>query len=298
MRKKKKLQIENCKLKIANCRMGHRGRFGQRLPSAEILRPAYPADSRGWLAFPIFNFQFSIFNLQFFFLLLLGTLAFAADPPPSTDDQLRDSLNSKAGDDYDRELLGEPTKPDGKSRVDEEMQKKLQKELGPAAQKEGKAKADPLLQIAKEMREVPPRLDNRDSGAETQFLQRQIASDLAKLIEQAKKSGCPGGKCSTVRKTTGSGDKKSAQNPGQPSENSRTPAQESEAKLRKPEAIRAAAAKEVVERMLEPFRTTLPSHDRERMLESPGECFLPEYELEIEDYFRRLSEDYPNARRP
>ena len=38
---------------------------------------------------------------------MAGTLAFAADPPPSTDDQLRDSLNSKASDDYDRELLGD-----------------------------------------------------------------------------------------------------------------------------------------------------------------------------------------------
>ncbi len=103
-------------------------------------------------------------------------LAFAG-PPPSTDDQLRDSLNSKAGDDYDRELLGDPAKPDGKGRVDEEMQKKLQKELGPAAQKEGKPK-DPLLQVAEEMREVQKRLDQRDSGEVTQYLQRQIVSDL------------------------------------------------------------------------------------------------------------------------
>ena len=39
------------------------------------------------------------------------------------------------------------------------------------------------------MREVQPRLGQRDSGEETQSLQRQIVSDLAKLIEQAKKSG-------------------------------------------------------------------------------------------------------------
>ena len=33
------------------------------------------------------------------------------------------------------------------------------------------------------------------------------------------------------------------------------------------------------------------------MLELPGEHFLPEYELEIEDYFRRLSEDQPDSGR-
>ena len=34
------------------------------------------------------------------------------------------------------------------------------------------------------------------------------------------------------------------------------------------------------------------------MLELPGEYFLPGYELEIEDYFRRLSEDQPGKGRP
>ncbi len=36
-----------------------------------------------------------------------------------------------------------------------------------------------------------------------------------------------------------------------------------------------------------------PNH--EQMLELPSEYFLPEYKLEIEDYFRRLSEDQPPA---
>ena len=120
-----------------------------------------------------FRFQISscrsqISNPQLHLLLLLlnpyrRLFGLCRDPPPSTDDQLRDSLNSKAGDDYDRELLGDPAKPDGKSRVDERMQKKLQKELGPAAQREDKPKS-PLLQVAEAMRGVQPRLGQRDSG--------------------------------------------------------------------------------------------------------------------------------------
>jgi hypothetical protein len=243
--------------------------------------------------------QLSIFNV-FFVSLLAGSLAFAAEgpkaPPPSTDDQLRDSLGSKAGDDYDRELLGDPGKPAGKGRGDDELRKKLQEELGPAAQQEGKAK-DPLRQVAEEMGEVPPRLNQRDSGAVTQHLQRQIVSDLERLIEQAKQSGT--GKNFKGRKPMGSGDNKPARNPGPAAENSPASAQESNPNLhRKPEEIRAEAAKKAYQQMIDLFKPELQQRDREHVLEEPSEYFLPEYELEIEDYFRRLSEDQPDMGRP
>ncbi len=247
------------------------------------------------LCLSILNLQFAICNLQFL-LLFLGSFAFAADPPPSTDDQLRDSLNSKAGDDYDRELLGDPAKPDGKSRVDDPMQKKLQQELGPAAQKEGKE--DPLLKVARDMRDVQQRIGQRDSGPVTQHVQRQIVSDLAKLIDEAKKSGSCSGKPSNSRKPTGSGEKKPPNNSTQASGTSPAPAEKSDPKIRKPEAIRAAAKEEAIARMKDLWGAELQGHEREHVLELPGEYFLPEYELEIEDYFRRLSEDQPNVGRP
>jgi hypothetical protein len=232
-------------------------------------------------------------------VLLAGSLACAADPPPSTDDQLRDSLNSKMGDDYDRELLGDPVKADRKDRVDEEMQKKLQKELGSAAQEEGKPKA-PLLQVAEAMRAVQPLLARSDSGEETLHLQRQIVSDLEKLIEEAKKSGSGGGKNSKDRKPTGGDGKKPPQNPGKATENPNpsASAQESDPNFhRKPES-RAEAAKRAYDLMIESFRPELQKHDRGEMLELPAEHFLPDYELEIEDYFRRLSADHPDMGKP
>ena len=45
--------------------------------------------------------------------------------------------------------------------------------------------------------------------------------------------------------------------------------------------------------MLESIRIEMQAHPREQMIEEPGEYFLPEYELEIEDYFRRLSQEKP-----
>jgi len=237
----------------------------------------------------ISKLRFQIFNCTLLFLAFMaGSLAFAVAPPPSTDDQLRGSLNSKAGDDYDRELLGESVKPDDKDRVDDEMQRKLQKELGPAAQREDKPK-NPLLQVAKEMHEVQPRLSRRDSSDVTQHLQQQIVSDLEKMI----KSECSG-KSFNSPKPMGNGEKK----PGQPSVNPSAPAQKSDPKLRRmPEEIRAEEAKKAVERMKDLF-AELQGHEREHVIERPSEYFLPEYELEIEDYFRRLSENQPELVKP
>ena len=295
---RKRLQIANCKLQIANCRTGIGGRLGQGLPSAELPRPARTAASPRWLVFPICNLQFAICNLQSLVLLLFGSLAFAAAPPPSTDDQLRESLNSKAGDDYDRALLGDPAKPEGKGQVDENLQKKLQRELGPAARREDKP-ADPLRKIAEDMSKIPPRLDQRDSGVVTQHMQGQIVSDLQKLIELAKKSGC----CKNCKggKPGGGGDKKPAQSSGQPSGNSPAPVQASDPKIRTPEEIAAEEAKKKAREWMkeEWFKTGLQTHTPQEMLDSgPSEYFLPEYELEIEDYFRRLSEDHPELGRP
>jgi hypothetical protein len=234
--------------------------------------------------------QFAICNLQFLVVLLAASLAFAADPPPSTDDQLRDSLNSKTGDDYDAALLGDAAKPDAKDRVDDALQKKLQQELGAAAEKEDKPK-DPLRKVAEQMRDVQKRLDQRDSGKETQLVQGQIVAGLAELIEQAKKSGACGGKKSSSRKPTGGKGlaQTSAKTPG----NSPSPAEKSNPKIRTPEEMRAAAAKPR-QWTSESVQLELLHRDREHVLELPAEYFLPEYKLEIEDYFRRLSADQPD----
>lgn len=199
-------------------------------------------------------------------------------------------VKSKAGDDHDSQLPGDPARPD------EEMRKRLEKELGPAAQEEDKPK---LLQAAEGMREVQQRIGRRDSGPVTQHVQRQVVSDLDKLIEEAKKSGPRGGQSPNIRKPTGNGRSKPAQDAGQSPGASPQPAQESNPKIRKPEEIRAAAEKEAYERMLELFHAELQGHDREQMIEEPSsEDFLPEYKLEIEDYFRRLSQDQPDLGRP
>jgi hypothetical protein len=236
----------------------------------------------------ILNLKSQISTFGVLFLFVAGSLAFAADPP-STDDQLRDSLNSKTDDDYDRALLGDRAKPDDKDRVGAAMQKKLDKELGAAAQQEDKPK-DPLLQVAEEMREARQLLEKHEAGVETQHLQVQIVSDLDKLIEQAKKSGsCKGGADAKGPKQTASGKGKPGQAPGQPPATPSSRAQESDPNHVKTDHRDAAAAS--AGDLLERFRATLQERKGAPLLEEPSEYFLPEYKLEIEDYFRRLSGD-------
>ncbi len=178
------------------------------------------------------------------------------------------------------------------------MQKKLQKELGSAAQKEDEP-ANPLLHVAEEMRGVQQQLDHRDSGRPTQDCSSRIVADLAKLIDDAKKSGsCSGGAVSNGPKRTTSNPGAAAQNQGRPPATSSPKARDSDPAIRKAED-RAAAAAIARTQLLERFRAALQGRKGEPMLEKPSEeYFLPEYKLEIEDYFRRLSEDQPEPVKP
>jgi hypothetical protein len=257
------------------------------------------------LGFEISTFKPQISDLRFqipgcIFLgliLMAGSPTFAAAPPPSTDDQLRNNLEAKAGDDYDRELLGDPDKPGGKGRVDDALQKKLQQELGAAAKREEGPK-DPLEKVAEGMHAVVPRLGQHDSGKETQYLQRLIVSDLNQLIEQAKKSGSQSGSKTSGSKLKGKGGTKPEQKPESASTNSTTPADRSDPRIRESKKLLAEELAKARGRMIDLFHPDLPSREREQVIEEAGEYFLPEYKLEIEDYFRRLSQDQPESERP
>jgi hypothetical protein len=145
------------------------------------------------------------------------------------------------------------------------------------------------------MRDVAPRLGNRDSGKVTQYLQQQIVADLDKVIEEAKKSEPKNNRLSPVGKAQGGGPKRP--NPKKQVEAPRAPVAPSKTDppIGKSDKDREQELAEARERMKKLFRANLPSHPREHVLEEPSEYFLPEYQLEIEDYFRRLSEDRSDA---
>jgi len=216
---------------------------------------------------------------------------------PSTDDTLRESLDSHAGDDYDRALLGDAGKADAKaagSKKDQE--KRPEQELGTAARREDDHD-DPLLKAAQGMREVQTRLAQGKSDEITQHVGRQVVADLEKFMDAMKKSSACAGQASGGRKPSGSAGSKPRSEAPSHAANDR-PARESNPNA-KHDSKHAWTDQELlaVQKMREQF-ISLQSRPHETVFERPAEYFLPEYEPEIEDYFRRLMAGKTSQERP
>ncbi len=152
---------------------------------------------------------------------------------------------------------------------------------------------DPMLQIAQEMVEARQRIAKADSGAGTQQLQRQIVDDLDRLIQQARKKACQckPGQCQSQpseRTPPGKQPPKPGSKPGNTPTNK--PAAKSSPRPSGKNATKRSDAAAETRAAMERLWYLLPQHAREQMLQSPGEEFAPKYELQIEEYFRRLSE--------
>jgi len=206
----------------------------------------------------------------------------------SLDDELFDELGADPIDEFDRELFGpedpqrEPADP-----PDATLRERMQRELGSAAEAED---GNPLLSVARRMRDAEDQIGRNNTGADTQTLQKQIVSDLDRLIEQARKrcKQCKPGNCKPGAQSVAS--RSSPKSPGQPKPGtgSDTPAATSNAEPGQatPQRPDMAEMQDVMKRLW----GELPQRDREQMLQSPPEEFLPKYELMIEQYFRRLTE--------
>jgi hypothetical protein len=155
---------------------------------------------------------------------------------------------------------------------------------------------NPVLGIARRMRDVESRIARADCGNQTQQTQRQILADLDELIKQARKS-CGQCKPGDKKSCTGVQQRKPVAQPcnkpveGKPGEkpSGSNKGQIGRADPKTPDTRRADL--EQTKTLMKQLWGELPQRDREQMLQLPVEEFLPEYELLIEDYFRRLSEE-------
>jgi hypothetical protein len=152
----------------------------------------------------------------------------------------------------------------------------------------------PLREIARQMRQSQQRLSQNDSGAVTQSLQGRIVADLDRLIEQARQigksslsganqpqaaaTGASGGPLPS--KAGSSGQQTGGSNPAGAS--ATRPSDDGKVRKADVEAMRAAVKQHWGE---------LPERARQQMLQPPMEDFPPKYQLLIEEYFRRLSEE-------
>jgi len=120
-------------------------------------------------------------------------------------------------------------------------------------------------------------------------VQQEVVNDLDALIEQLAKQ-C-GGACQSSGEPKPASQRSQASQPkpaGTPSR-SASSARDSVSQLRpgNPGAVNLADRKE----LLKDLWGHLPPQVREQLLQSYSDEFLPQYELEIEKYFRRLAEE-------
>jgi hypothetical protein len=152
---------------------------------------------------------------------------------------------------------------------------------------------DPLVRISQEMRSVESLVSGQTKGGHPEPIQRQIIVDLAKLIEQAEKQSAAQQASPSKSNPSQQVTKRQSVKQSRPSvatgRPSTQPAQESTDRLRQNEAAHVDPA--ALKGMLKDAWGNLPSRAREQMLQNPPERFLPQYELMIEKYYKRLAEE-------
>jgi hypothetical protein len=214
-------------------------------------------------------------------------------PPKKPDRALQDSLL----EDLDNELLeGAGDLKDRSTTKQADVPKGEKPPVGPAEVGEDigmPAEDEPLARISQEMRTVESLISGEAKGGAPEPIQRKILEELAKLIEDAEKqraaqqqSSAKSGKSQQVSKRQTVSQPRALTTPGKPSTQ---PAQDSTDKLRQSQSAHVDPA--AVRAMLKETWGNLPSRAREQMLQNTPERFLPQYELLIERYYKRLAEE-------
>jgi hypothetical protein len=155
----------------------------------------------------------------------------------------------------------------------------------PAAQ--SLARVQSSMQQAQSLLAQPGDVGKQASGQLASPVQHEILTDLDKLIaDLSKQCQSCNGKCNQPPKP--------GQNPkpgksGSAAGSGRTAARDSTDRLDRSSA--KPVEKGEVNEMVKAIWGHLPERTREQMLQSFSDEFLPKYELEIEQYYRRLSEE-------
>jgi hypothetical protein len=120
--------------------------------------------------------------------------------------------------------------------------------------------------------------------------QEQVVAQLDKLIAELSKQ-CQGGQCQggNQPKSEQPSQSKPGSKPGNTAGKGRTAARDSTDRLDRASA--QPIDKGEINELVKDLWGHLPERSREQMLQSYSDEFLPKYEFEIEQYYRRLSEE-------
>lgn len=213
------------------------------------------------------------------------------DQPMSLDQQLLQGLTDESIDE-----AAKPQTPAKKKsaeldpkKLDETLDKQLLDELTDPSSADA---TDPLGKIGQKMRRAQGLINKHDSGKATQELQLEIVSDIDKLLDQARQKSQQTSSSSSrqqnSRREEASQPKNQPASAGGQGKPSNQPARDSNAQLqnRTPERPDPAATRDLIQELW----GHLPERDRQRVINSTIENFIPKYEFLIKEYFKRLTE--------
>lgn len=211
----------------------------------------------------------------------------AANPPAAVNDLDRQLLEDLSSDLLDG--LGDGGRPPMKQQPGESARPQTPSppDAPGGSDVEPPAGDDPLQSIGRRMHGVEQRIAERDTSAATQQRQREIVSDLSSLIDQLQQQ------CQSASSSRSQGKQAGSQTGGQGSQAAdqaaSNPARESTERLgtAKPQEIDSEQVRDVVKQVW----GHLPERVRDLMRSATIEEFLPQYERQIEAYYRRLAEE-------
>jgi hypothetical protein len=238
-------------------------------------------------------------------LLMLPPIAFAATPPGSAPPATgSESLGGKLLDDLNPSQFAPPApspvpapQPSEPAPTRQSFQKRIVPDLSDDVGGEdiGQPSGSAVLaRIEEKMGTAKSLLHQSKAPDKAGEVQQQVMADLDSLIAQLSKQ-CQGGasqsnsECNSPSQRTQASGAKPAAKPGHGS----APARDSQTRIGRndPGAVDLGDR----EQLLKDVWGHLPPHAREQMLQSHSDEFLPQYELEIEQYYKRLSEENDNS---
>jgi hypothetical protein len=229
----------------------------------------------------------------------------AANTPPraSAADATRapgsESLGSELLDDLAPNLLGPPEDAPAKAPARPDFQKRILPGVADEWLGEDVGQSSPgrvLAWVERNMQTAANLLPHAESMPRAGEVQRQIVADLDKLIDELAQQ-CRSGACNTGGESDSPSQRsQAAPKPGTPKPGQgQSPARDSTSRLGRGDPRGVDPGER--EQLIKDLWGHLPARAREQMLQSYSDEFLPEYELEIEQYFRRLAEE-PDADGP
>lgn len=217
------------------------------------------------------------------FLLGLPGFSFA-------DETAQSELDAQLLEDLGGDLFEDAADPD-ETELDEDLRRSLGEDLGQSSPADDPH--SPLERIGTQMRSAQQLLAERDGAGRATRLQDQIVKDLDALIKKAqrqKKQSQQGGKPSGGSQRPDA--RPQGGQPGDSSAEGQQPAADSTEGTREGAGEASTADRDAGRsELLKNLWGHLPERVRQQMLQSPDDEFLPKYEFEIEQYFRRLAED-------